>query len=341
MIRLQDVAEQLGVSRTTVSNVIHGKTKKVSKETIERITKYLDQEGYVPNPGTRVLANTRSHIIGIVIGYEESHGLNVLQDPFVSEFIGAVEKEAERLGYYIMLIVGNNIKKIVDIASPWSVDGLIILGLRAEEFKALHKEMNKPFVLIDIYTDSKLSYVNIGIDDFTGGFLIGEYLYKQGFHKALFLAENEIGSDYYRWLGFKQAMEKQGAYCSKARRLLISKNKDIRFAQYRKWIAEFIHVGAIAFTSDYNAIEAMNYFIDLGIDIPSQISITGFDDNMYATLVRPKLTTVKQDVEAKGATAMQKLDAIIRNESVVNETIKMPVELKIRDSVKMSIRQRK
>ena len=124
-----------------------------------------------------------------------SHGLNVLQDTFVSEFIGAVEKEAEQLGYYIMLIVGNNIKKIVDVASPWSVDGVIILGLRSEEFRALHKELNKPFVLIDTYTDNKLTYMNIGIDDYTGGYLIGDYLYKQGYTKALLLAENEIASD--------------------------------------------------------------------------------------------------------------------------------------------------
>ena len=79
-------------------------------------------------------------------------------------------------------------------------------------------------------------------------------------------------------------MENNGQFCSKARRLLISKNRDVRLYQYRKMIPEFMKVGAIAFTSDYNAIEAMNYFIDLGVDIPNQISITGFDDNMYATL---------------------------------------------------------
>lgn len=334
MIRLQDVADELGVSRTTVSNVIHGKTKKVSKEVIDRITKYLDQKGYVPNPGVNVLATTRSRIIGIVIGYDESHGLNVMQDSFVSEFVGAVEKEAERLGYYIMLIVGNNINKIVDIASPWSVDGLIILGLTSQEFKILNKKLNKPLVLIDSYSDEKLEYINIGIDDFNGGYLIGEYLYKMGFKKALFLAENEIASEYYRWLGFKQAMEHYTGFCSKSRFRLISKNQEIRFAQYRKSIPEFMSIGALAFTSDYNAIEAMNFFIDMGIKIPDQISITGFDDNMYATLVRPKLTTIRQDVVLKGITAMQKLYCIMSNEEMTYETIKIPVELKIRDSVK-------
>ena len=53
--------------------------------------------------------------------------------------------------------------------------------------------------------------------DYSGGYQIGEYLYSCGYKKALFVAETEQDSDYYRWMGFKQAMEKQGGFCSRSR----------------------------------------------------------------------------------------------------------------------------
>ena len=69
MKRLQDIADQVGVSRTTVSNVLHGNTKKVSKEMIRKISEILNQEGYVPNTSSRELTRKGSCIIGLVLGY--------------------------------------------------------------------------------------------------------------------------------------------------------------------------------------------------------------------------------------------------------------------------------
>ena len=66
MKRLQDIADQVGVSRTTVSNVLHGNTKKVSKEMIRKISEILNQEGYVPNTSSRELTRKGSCIIGLV-----------------------------------------------------------------------------------------------------------------------------------------------------------------------------------------------------------------------------------------------------------------------------------
>jgi LacI family transcriptional regulator len=65
MKRLQDIADQVGVSRTTVSNVLHGNTKKVSKEMIRKISEILNQEGYVPNTSSRELTRKGSCIIGL------------------------------------------------------------------------------------------------------------------------------------------------------------------------------------------------------------------------------------------------------------------------------------
>lgn len=100
MKRLQDIADQVGVSRTTVSNVLHGNTKKVSKEMIRKISEILNQEGYVPNTSSRELTRKGSCIIGLVLGYNCVHGIPSLRDTFVAELLSGVEETAHRNGYY-------------------------------------------------------------------------------------------------------------------------------------------------------------------------------------------------------------------------------------------------
>ena len=85
MIRLQDIADMAGVSRTTVSNVINGNTKRVSQETIDKITRILKEQNYVPHMGSVMLSGHGSRIIGVVLGFAVTHGMQALQDSFVGE----------------------------------------------------------------------------------------------------------------------------------------------------------------------------------------------------------------------------------------------------------------
>ena len=88
MIRLQDIADMAGVSRTTVSNVINGNTKRVSQKTIDKITAILKEQNYVPHMGSVMLSGHGSRIIGVVLGFTYAHGMQSLQDPFVGELNG-------------------------------------------------------------------------------------------------------------------------------------------------------------------------------------------------------------------------------------------------------------
>ena len=123
MIRLQDIADRVGVSRTTVSNVLHGKTKRVSKETQDKITAILKEEDYIPNMGSILLTKSSSKIIGVVLWYDRPHGRNFMQDPFINEMLGGMNDEIKNAGYYLMLIGGQDLQRVVDIASRWSIDG--------------------------------------------------------------------------------------------------------------------------------------------------------------------------------------------------------------------------
>ena len=171
MIRLQDIADMAGVSRTTVSNVINGNTKRVSQKTIDKITAILKEQNYVPNMGSMMLSGHGSRIIGVVLGFTYAHGMQSLQDPFVGELIGTIQMEMEENGYYVMLIGGESIQNVVDIASKWNVEGLIILGYNEEQYHNLSHRLNKKMILIDAYPKGTYTFQNVGIDDYSGGYI--------------------------------------------------------------------------------------------------------------------------------------------------------------------------
>ena len=171
-------------------------------------------------------------------------------------------------------------------------------------------------------------------DDYSGGYQIGEYLYSCGYKKALFIAETDRDSDYYRWMGFKQAMEKKGGFCSRSRYIVVPGKKKYRLRKYEELLPHFLEAKALAFSSDSDAIEAMNFFSDKGIRVPDQISITGYDDSMYASMVRPKLTTVHQNIQQKAHMALKRLMQLIQGEELKELNIKSPVYLVKRDSVR-------
>ena len=337
MIRVKDIANMVGVSPTTVSNVIHGNTKRVSQETAQKISSILDEVGYIPNMGARLLSQNTSHIIGLVIGFDYLHGELAMQDPFVSTFVGQISSEIENAGYYMMIIRGDDCRKVAEVTSRWNVDGLIVLGWTEKSHKTLKKMLKKPTVAIDTYVSDPELVVNVGTDDFDGAYQLGKYWADHGFRKTLFLTENTAEMDQCRFAGFQRAMTEAFGECKKEERLiLLSARKEVRRLQYDELLPRFREAGSLAFISDYLAIDAVDYFIDKGVRVPEDISITGFDDTFYAELIRPRLTTVHQNIGLKASTAMQLLLRLINREKLPEEerNIKIAVQLVVRESVR-------
>ncbi|ONI46633.1 hypothetical protein AN642_02835 [Epulopiscium sp. SCG-B10WGA-EpuloA2] len=333
---LQEIADKVGVSRTTVSNVLHGKTKKVSKNTMNKIAKILENEGYIPNMSSLVMAKKSSRIIGLVLGACKFHHMPAIQTPFISEFLSQLQIEAQNTGYYIMIISGEKIENIIDIVSRWYIDGLILFSFSEPKYQLLTQKLNKAMVLIDYYPAQGFKHINVGIDDYSGGYQIGNYLYQNNHKNVLFIAETKKDSDYQRWLGIKEAQEQNGNICTDARYIILDPYLlDVR-SFYKKNLDKFFEAGALSFSSDYRAIEAMEILFKLGANIPNDISITGFDNNLYCKFARPSLTTVNQDVKLKAKIAFKQLLKIINNEiiPISEERINSPVQLIVRNSVK-------
>lgn len=333
-VRIKDIAREANVSPTTVSNVIHGNTKKVSPATLERIEAILNKRQYIPSMGARMLAGNSSHLIGVLIGSKrrQEHGID--RDPFTSILLETLETEIFRQGYYMLFHISDRPEENWALAATWNIEGLITIGLSPEENEGIREKCGIPLVTVDVYYDIP-GMANIGLKDEEGGYLMAQFLFDHGHTDFLFLADNDTGVDHMRWEGIVTFLKEQGSSegALRERHLLIPSDIAGRQAYYQKKLPLFLEKQALFFASDYYAAEAVQYLRQNNIRIPEQISIAGFDDNVYASMCSPPLTTIRQNVPQKAAAAVRKLAALIRGETGIQLEERFPVELIIRDSV--------
>lgn len=334
MIRIKDIADRAGVSPTTVSNVIHGKTGRVSKATVEKINRILKEMEYVPSISARMLANNSSGLIGVALGFMKKGNASSFEDPFVSAMLGNLEYQIREHGYYMMLVARHEQDDIMQQALGWNFDGMIAMALKEKEIAELSERLGKPLVTIDQYLPPELGVRSITMDDRGGAYQMSQYLIGKGHKKFLFLSDCDLGVDHYRWLGVRQAMEEAGIEDFESRRIVIPWNPEQREKAYEEMLPFFKKQTALFFSSDYYALEASNFLQNRGIKVPEEISIAGFDDVTYATLARPKLTTVHQMVDGKARRAVEVLMHLIQDEPVQKDIPPLPTTLVERESVR-------
>ena len=334
MIRIKDIADRAGVSPTTVSNVIHGKTGRVSKATVEKINRILKEMEYVPSISARMLANNSSGLIGVALGFMKKGNASSFEDPFVSAMLGNLEYQIREHGYYMMLVARHEQDDIMQQALGWNFDGMIAMALKEKEIAELSERLGKPLVTIDQYLPPELGVRSITIDDRGGADQMSQYLIGKGHKKFLFLSDCDLGVDHYRWLGVRQAMEEAGIEDFESRHIVIPWNPEQREKAYEEMLPFFKKQTALFFSSDYYALEASNFLQNRGIKVPEEISIAGFDDVTYATLARPKLTTVHQMVDGKARRAVEVLMHLIQDEPVQKDIPPLPTTLVERESVR-------
>lgn len=334
MIRIKDIADRSGVSPTTVSNVIHGKTGRVSKATVEKINRILKEMEYVPSISARMLANNSSGLIGVALGFMKKGNASSFEDPFVSAMLGNLEYQIREHGYYMMLVARHEQDDIMQQALGWNFDGVIAMALKEKEIAELSERLGKPLVTIDQYLPPELGVRSITMDDRGGAYQMSQYLIGKGHKKFLFLSDCDLGVDHYRWLGVRQAMEEAGIEDFESRHIVIPWNPEQREKAYEEMLPFFKKQTALFFSSDYYALEASNFLQNRGIKVPEEISIAGFDDVTYATLARPKLTTVHQMVDGKARRAVEVLMHLIQDEPVQKDIPPLPTTLVERESVR-------
>lgn len=325
-IRIADIAEELGVSTATVSNVIHGKTKKVSEETAGRVQELLEKRQYIPSMAGILLAQNDSKIIGVVVNDHEKYEKHTLEDPFISASLNALAKELEQAGKFLMLKVTGQWNEIPKFASMWNMEGMVLFGFCGQDYKKLREQTHIPFVVCDGYMEDSGNLVNIEADHFDGGVQAGRYLKRRGHRKVLCISDNEICMDRERFMGLKSELPD-------ARLMVIPMEREARASFYRAHLEKIRQFTAVFAVSDYYAIEFIRFLQGAGLSVPGDLSVVGFDDVRECREIVPALTTIKQDYAERAALALRMLEQLKSGECRENN-VKLPVTLVERDSVR-------
>lgn len=327
-VRIIDIAEELGLSTATVSNVIHGKTKKVSDETVKRVQQIIEERGYIPDMAGILLAQNNSRIVGVIINNHEKYENRVLEDGFISASLDALSVELDKAGYFMLVKVLTDWNEIIKIASMWNMDGLVIIGFCEQEYNKLRENMHIPFVVYDGYLEEPGQICNIIVDNYGGGFKAGSYLKQMGHKKVLCIADNYICMDKERIDGCRAGMEG-----NQADFLEIPQKKEERDIFYIENFSKIMEYTAVFAVSDFYAAELIYKLQEQGLNVPRNMSVIGFDDSFWCERIYPSLTTIKQDKEERARIAVERLTEM--KQGIYNRTsVILPASLVIRSSVR-------
>jgi len=318
-VRIIDIADELGVSTATVSNVIHGKTNKISDATVRRVQEKLVERGYIPNMAATLLAQNNSRIIGVVINNHPKYEGRVLEDPFISSAVNALSDALESHGYFLMLKKTSEIMDIIPFASMWNMDGMVIMGFCEDEYQKLRDRIRIPFVVYDGIFNNDRNICNLTLDDFDGGRQVGTYFREHARKSVLFIADNQLRPDFDRYEGLCSG------YGRRADFLEVPMSKGERQAFYRNALPKNQNLDSVFAASDYYAAEVMNYLINSGTRVPDDVWVVGFDDVELCRNVIPQLSSVRQDVNMRAQKAVEYLERMKADRSY-SATEKIPVQ---------------
>ncbi|MCD8127181.1 MAG: LacI family transcriptional regulator [Clostridiales bacterium] len=341
MVTIKEIAARAGVSTATVSNVLHGNLKKVSPATMERIRKLIDEMGYVQAQDPHVVQKGGSHLVAVIVQYQIGVENSLLTDPFYGMVIGVIEQTLQKHGYYMLFYSSDNMDKVFKTIMDWDVDGVLAISFSDVNCEKLYRMMKKPIISVDCFysgRQTQSSVPNIGLDDHMGGYLMARRLMKMGYRSVFVCGYRNYGIDAWRWQGTQRALEEageKGGGC-KLNMIELGLTLEEREHSYREILQQmpFRCRTALFFTADILAMEASYFFIKNGVKIPEDVGIAGFGDTSETigfSILR--LTTVRQDLSAKGRLAVEELVKAIGDPTYKMRSHLLPVSLVLRDSL--------
>ena len=335
-MNLKTVAKAAGVSTATVSNVINGVHGKVSQQTIDRVNKVIRELNYNPSAAARSLASKESRIIGLVIPNTGS-GMSFSADPYISDAIAQMERIVRAEGYYLMLRAVERSKEITNLAQIWAIDGMVILGAFQDDVTEIERVLGSiPTVYTDTY-NAPVPIANVGIDDYKGGFLSARCFLGKG-HKKIALVTPEIGSHgvlLERYRGFTDALSERGITLTREDIFTVNSNRleDGRSAGTKIAMSGRGYT-AVAASSDILGLGVIKGLQNAGLNVPEDVSVTGFDNLMASRYANPAMTTISQDLEEKFSLVGKHLFKMIQSKEKYAVDERIDVELIERQTVK-------
>lgn len=336
---IKDIAIESGYSKTAVSFAFN-EPSRLSADAVQKILETASNLGYFPSPLARNLSLQKHFSIGFLLPQNISHTMN---NPYILKVIEGISKVCEREDYTLTIIppLRASIEEAVKNAA---VDGLITMGMGLEnEIVEILDKRNIPLVAID--GTPSLNIPTVNIDDENASYEIMCEVLKRG-HRNITIVS--LSEDLFtekiaclqtvpllRRKGYERALSEYGLSLKDDRINVILSECTFEDGSdlYSKIIMEQPSVSCVVTMSDIVAIGLLYQLRSENIDVPSSISVVGFDNLLESKLISPRLTTVDQPGIDKGISAAKLLFDYMNGKVDKKTRIKIPYKIIIRESL--------
>jgi LacI family transcriptional regulator len=324
-VTIQDVAQKAKVSVSTVSRVLNGKAD-VASETQDRILSVIDDLGYTTNLAARSMRSHKKNLVGLI--------MPDIAYPFAIEVMKGVNRAIAESEFDLLVYTTGDVRKsgrasheqkYVSLLTNSISDGVIIVAPVAGEFS-----IDAPIVSIDPLA-SNPNYPSVHATNYQGAVEAMNYLLGLGHKRIGFISGRaELESSNRRLMGYRDALNKAGISIDDELIAAGDYTTETGVSCARKLLALENAPTAIFASNDQMAIGVFQVAEELGIRIPDDLSVIGFDNITESKYMG--LTTVDQFISEMGYVATQMLIKIINGTPLDEQTYQMQTQLLIRNS---------
>lgn len=328
-MNIYDIANESGVSITTVSRVLNNKSN-VSKKTKEKVEAVLKKYSYTPNGMARGLVAKSMKSIGVLA--------TDIKEPHHAETAYIIEQEFRKLGYNVILCnTGGNDAINLDyirVLSEKNVDGIILLGSIFNndivKTSVLSYAHDIPLVLANGFLGIENTY-SVLVDDAYGISLCVDHLVEKGHTDIVYVKDANTYGGEVKKNGFIAAMKKYDLKLDDNSIVEVDGGLEGGYVAVEKFLSLNKKFTAIVFGEDISALGGIKRLKRLGKNVPDDIAVTGYNNSIFSKCSDPELTTIDNKVETMGSLTVKLLNDLIENKNATSNILIRP-ELIIRES---------
>lgn len=322
MVTIRDVAKLAGVSAATVSRYIN-KSGYVSDKAEIKIAKAIKKLNYHPNEIARSLFSKKLKMIGLIIPD--------MSNPYFTEVAKGVEEKANSLGYGVILLNAENVKKHdqnIHFVNQFNISGVLTASGIIEQ-----NELNVPIVYLD-RADPGAEFA-VYLNNYKGGKIAAEAILDGKPKKvAIITGPKELTVARERLEGAKEVLKENNIDFQ------IVETNSYSIEEAKKFAADFfskhLHIDSIISSNDIFALALINQASKLGIKVPDEVQIIGFDNIAFSQLSIPSITTIEQSAGEIGYSGAELLLNQILKKKNKNKKIIIEPKLIERESLRKS-----
>lgn len=325
---LRDVAKRAGVSVSTASRVMNGHPQ-VSEEARERVLLAAKELNYdVDALGGSRRAKEGGRTLGIIVPD--------VSTPFYGAILQGVEEEAFARHFDLVLYTtqGRSQENVIErvVASKF-LSGVVLVTPRHEEDKAFSRlQAGIPAVVVDHRSEGS-GFPHVTVDNLRAAFEATSYLARRGYRRIGFITgDQSVESARDRLRGYRLALGELGIEYDEEIVLEGDFTQESGFRLIQEYGSRRAMPEAWFCSNDLMAVGAIEALRAAGLSVPEDVAVMGFDDLPVATLVTPRLTTVRQPIREMGGAAIRMLLRLMEGEELETHRVILETELVVRES---------